>query len=90
VIGTSLLMILAVSAGTTMVHALTTHAVDVVLAGLLLVGGVIGAQYGALLTLRLKPDLVRLALSVIILLVGLRMFIGLFWQPDEIFSIEYL
>lgn len=90
VIGTSLVMILAVSASTTMVHALTTRAVDVVLAALLLVGGVVGAQYGALLTLRLKPDLVRLALSVIILLVGLRMFLGLFWHPDETFSIEYL
>jgi uncharacterized membrane protein YfcA len=90
VIGTSLVMILTVSAGTTMVHALTTRAVDIVLAGLLLVGGVIGAQYGAMLTTRLKPDYLRLALSIIILLVGLRMFLGLFWRPDEIFSIEYL
>ena len=90
VIGTSLVMILAVSAATTLVHALTTGAVDVVLAALLLAGGVIGAQYGALLTLRIKPDLVRLALAVIILLVGVRMFLGLFWHPDEIFSIEYL
>jgi uncharacterized membrane protein YfcA len=90
VIGTSLVMILTVSAATSMVHAVTTRAVDVVLAGLLLVGGVIGAQYGALLTLRMKPDLMRLALAVIILLVGVRMFLGLFWHPDEIFSIEYL
>ena len=90
VIGTSLFMVLAVSAGTTMVHAITTRAVDLVLAALLLVGGVIGAQYGALLTTRLKPDYLRLALSVIILLVGLRMFLGLFWRPDEIFSIEIL
>jgi len=90
VIGTSLVMILSVSAATTMVHAMTTRAVDVVLAGLLLVGGVIGAQYGALLTLRMKPDLMRLALSIIILLVGVRMFLGLFWHPDEIFSVEYL
>ena len=90
VIGTSLVMILAVSAATTMVHALTTRAVDVVLAALLLVGGVIGAQYGALLTLRIKPDLMRLALAVIILLVALRMALGLAWRPDEIFSIEYL
>lgn len=90
VIGTSLVMILTVSAGTTMVHALTTRAVDIVLAGLLLVGGVVGAQYGALLTTRLKPDYLRLALSIIILLVALRMFLGLFWRPDEIFSIEYL
>jgi uncharacterized membrane protein YfcA len=90
VIGTSLYMVLAVSASTTMVHALTTRAVDIVLAGLLLVGGVIGAQYGALMTTRLKPDYVRLALAVIILLVGMRMLLGLTWRPDEIFSIEYL
>jgi uncharacterized protein len=90
VIGTSLVMVLAVSAATTMIHSLTTRAVDIVLAGLLLVGGVVGAQYGALLTTRIKPDYLRLALSVIILLVGVRMFLGLFWHPDEIFSIEYL
>ena len=90
VIGTSLVMVLAVSAATTMVHALTTRAVDGVLAGLLLLGGVVGAQYGALLTVRIKPDLLRLALAVIILLVALRMALGLAWRPDEIFSIEYL
>jgi hypothetical protein len=38
----------------------------------------------------MKPDYLRLALSAIILLVALRMFLGLFWRPDEIFSIEYL
>ncbi|HEY8592197.1 MAG TPA: sulfite exporter TauE/SafE family protein [Sphingomicrobium sp.] len=90
VIGTSLVMVLAVSAATTMIHAVTTRAVDIVLAGLLLLGGVVGAQYGALLTTRLKPDYLRLALAIIILLVSLRMFLGLFWRPDEIFSIEYL
>ena len=90
VVGTSLVMILAVSAVTTMVHAMTTQAVDIVLAALLLVGGVIGAQYGAVLATRLRPDLLRLALSIIILLVALRMGLGLAWRPDEIFSIEYL
>ena len=90
VIGTSLVMILVVSAGTTMIHALTTRSVDIVLAGLLLIGGVIGAQYGAMLTTRIKPDLLRLALAVIILFVALRMALGLAWQPDEIYSIEYM
>ena len=90
VVGTSLIMILAVSAVTTMVHAMTTQAVDIVLAGLLLVGGVVGAQYGAVLATRLRPDLLRLALAVIILLVALRMALGLAWRPDEIFTIEYL
>ncbi len=90
VIGTSLIIILAISAGATMVHALTTQAVDIVLAALLLIGGVVGAQYGAMLTTRLKPDLLRLALAVLILLVALRLLVGLAWRPDEIFSVEYL
>ncbi len=90
VVGTSLAMILAVTAGTTFIHSITTHAVDIVLAALLLVGGVVGAQYGAVLATRLKPDLLRLALAVIILLVALRMFLGLFWRPDEIYSIAAL
>jgi len=90
VIGTSLVMVLAVSACTTMVHSLTTRSVDIVLAGLLLLGGVIGAQYGAMLTTRVKPDLMRLALAIIILLVALRMAVGLAWRPDEVYSIEYL
>jgi uncharacterized membrane protein YfcA len=90
VIGTSLVMILAVSAGTTLIHAITTQAVDIVLAVLLLIGGVVGAQYGAMLTTRVKPDVLRLALSIIILLVASRMAVGLAWRPDEIYSIEYM
>jgi len=90
VIGTSLVMILAVSAVTTCIHAVTTQSVDIVLAGLLLLGGVIGAQYGARLTTRLKPDLLRFALAVIILGVALRMALGLAWRPDEIYTVYYL
>ncbi|HET9458539.1 MAG TPA: sulfite exporter TauE/SafE family protein [Sphingomicrobium sp.] len=90
VVGTSLIMMLAVSAATTFIHSVTTQTVDIVLAALLLVGGVFGAQYGAVLATRLKPDLLRLALAVLILLVALRMALGLAWRPDEIYSIAYL
>lgn len=90
VVGTSLAMMLAVSAATTFIHSISTHSVDIVLAALLLIGSVFGAQYGAVLATRLKPDLLRLALAVLILLVALRMFTGLFWHPDEIFSIAPL
>jgi len=90
VVGTSLAIILVISAGATMVHALTTRSVDIVLAGLLLLGGVVGAQYGAMLATRLKPDLLRFALAIVILLVALRMALGLAWRPDEIFTVEYL
>ena len=71
-----------------MVHALTTHAVDIVLAALLLVGSVTGAQVGARLATRVKPEYLRLLLAVIVLLVGVRIFLGLVWRPEAIFSIE--
>jgi uncharacterized membrane protein YfcA len=51
---------------------------------------VIGAQYGALLATRAKPDLLRFGLAIIILLVALRMALGLAWRPDEVYSIEFL
>jgi uncharacterized membrane protein YfcA len=43
-----------------------------------------------MLTTRMKPDYLRLALAIVILLVGFRMALGLIWRPDEIFSIQYL
>ncbi len=88
VVGTSLFQILFVTAATTLVHALTTHAVDIVLAGILLIGGVTGAQIGARLATRLPADQLRLMLAIIVLLVALRLALGLGWQPSEIYSIE--
>ncbi len=88
VVGTSLLQILLVTAFTTIIHALTTKAVDIVLAGLLLVGGVFGAQLGVRLAGKLPPQKLRMALAVIVLLVGFRMFLGLFYRPAEIYTIE--
>ncbi len=88
VVGTSLFQILFVTMATTMTHSLTTHAVDIVLAVLLLIGSVVGAQFGARFALKLKPEYLRLALSVIVLLVALRMAWGLGVRPDEIYSIQ--
>ena len=88
VVGTSLFQILFVTAWATMVHATTTKAVDIVLAALLLLGSVIGAQLGARLASRAKPEYLRLALAIMVLLVAVRMLLGLAWRPDEIFSVE--
>ena len=90
VIGTSLVMILAVSAATTMVHALTTRAVDIVLAGLAARRRRDRRAIWRAADAADQARLLRLALAVIILLVALRMVLGLAWRPDEIFSIEYL
>lgn len=90
VVGTSLLQILFVTAVTTMVHALTTQAVDIVLAGLLLLGGVIGAQVGARVASRLQPQRLRMILALIVLAVAVRMLLGLSFRPSDIFSVELL
>ncbi|WP_226018602.1 sulfite exporter TauE/SafE family protein [Novosphingobium sp. FKTRR1] len=87
VVGTSLFQILFVTMATTMMHALTTHAVDVVLAGLLLIGSVSGAQVGAQFAQKARPEVLRLILAVIVLAVALRMALGLGYQPDEVFTV---
>ena len=88
VVGTSLFQILFVTIATTMVHALTTGAVDIVLAGLLLLGSVTGAQFGARFAQKVKPEYLRMALAVIVLIVALRMAVDLFIRPEEIYTVQ--
>jgi len=90
VVGTSLMQIVVVTAVTTLVHATTTKAVDIVLAGLLLIGSVIGAQLGVRLAQRVKPELLRMFLAIIVLTIAFRMAAGLGWRPPEIYSVELL
>lgn len=90
VVGTSLFQILFVTIVTTMTHALTTQAVDIILAGLLLLGSVLGAQFGTQLALKARPEVLRLVLAVIVILVALRMLYGLGVQPDEIYTVDLL
>jgi len=88
VVGTSLFQTLFVTAAATMVHATTTKAVDIVLAALLLLGSVVGAQVGARFANLVKPEHLRLALAVIVLLVAIWVALGLGWRPGEIYSVE--
>jgi uncharacterized protein len=90
VVGTSLLQILFVTAATTIVHATTTRSVDIVLAVLLLLGSVIGAQYGARFAQKMKPELLRMCLAILVLGVALRMGLQLGWRPEEIYTVQML
>lgn len=87
VVGTSLFQILFVTMASTMMHAMTTRAVDIVLAVLLLIGSVSGAQMGAQFAAKAKPVQLRLALAVIVLLVAGRLAWGLGVRPDEIYVV---
>lgn len=90
VVGTSLFQILFVTMATTMMHALTTRAVDVVLALLLLIGSVSGAQIGAQFAQKASPVRLRLMLALIVLGVAFRMVLGLMWHPDDIYTVSQL
>ena len=71
-------------------HALTTQAVDIILAGLLLLGSVLGAQFGTQIAMKARPEILRLVLAAIVIVVALRMLYGLGVQPDEIYTVSPL
>lgn len=87
VLGTSLLQIVAVTAFATIMHAVETQSVDLILALILLLGGAIGAQYGVRMGLKLKAEQLRALLALLVLGVCLRMAYGLVVTPDDPFSV---
>ena len=87
VVGTSLYQIVFVTAATTIMQAWWNHTVDIVLAILLMVGGVVGAQLGAAAGARLNGEQLRFLMAALVLLVALRMAYTLFANPGELFSI---
>ena len=87
VAGTSLFQIVFVTAATTLLHATFNRTVDVVLAGLLMAGGVVGAQFGAAAGAKLRGEQFRFFLAALVLLVCLRMAYGLIAAPGDLFSI---
>ncbi|MDG1376706.1 MAG: sulfite exporter TauE/SafE family protein [Yoonia sp.] len=87
VIGTSLFQIIFVTAFTTLLHATTNYTVDIVLAVFLLIGGVIGAQFGTHIGLKLKAEQLRILLALLVLTVCFKLGLDLLLQPAEVYSI---
>jgi len=87
VVGTSLFQILFVASATTLMHAITSHTVDAILAVLLLLGGVIGAQVGAHFAPRMKAEQMRVALALLVLVVCTGIGLGLVRDPGEVFIV---
>lgn len=90
VIGTSMVLTLFTMLFATILHAATNHQVDAVLALLLMVGGVIGAQFGAQAGQRIRSEHLRLLLGLLILSVGIRFAVALVIQPEDLYSIRDL
>ncbi|MDQ0472352.1 sulfite exporter TauE/SafE family protein [Labrys wisconsinensis] len=87
VVGTSQFQILFTMLAATMLHATTNQSVDVVLGLLLIVGGVVGAQFGARAGHNIRGEHFRFLLALIVLTVGVRFAVDLMVRPDELFSL---
>ncbi len=87
VIGTSLVQIIGVAIVTTLLQATNNYAVDIVLAAILVVGGVIGAQFGVRAGAKLRGEQIRLLLALLVLAVALRLLWGLLVTPADFYSI---
>jgi uncharacterized protein len=88
VIGTSMILTLVTMGSATIMHAATNHLVDAVLALILMIGGVIGAQFGARAGQKIRGEQLRLLLGILVMLVGLRFAFTLVLRPGELFSVR--
>ena len=87
VVGTSLYQIIFITSFVTILHASTNKSVDIILALILLLGGAIGAQIGVRLSGKLNGAWLRIALSILVLAVGLIMASELIIKPDNVIKI---
>ena len=87
VVGTSVFQFLFVTGFTAVLHAVQNGTVDVLLALILLVGGVIGAQIGVGLAARLRAEQLRILLALLVVGVCLKLFADLVLRPDELYSL---
>ncbi len=90
VVGTSLFQIIFVTANVTILQSVQTQTVDFMLAGLLLFGGVIGAQFGTRASILLRGEQLRGLLALMVLAVCIKLGYDLSIQPADIFSVELL
>ncbi len=90
VIGTSMVLTLVTMASATVMHAATNHLVDAVLALILMVGGVIGAQFGVRTGQKMRGERLRLLLGLLVFAVGMRFAYELVVRPEDLFSLRHV
>ncbi|MAI63053.1 MAG: permease [Micavibrio sp. TMED27] len=87
VAGTSLFQIIFTAASATILHAVMNNTVDIILALVLIAGGVIGAQIGVMFARFVKGNYARVILALLILGVCVRLCADLFMEPDYKYSV---
>lgn len=87
VAGTSLFQIIFTTGLAAFLQAVGNQTVDIVLALLLLAGGVIGAQFGTRAGARLRGEQARALLALMVLAVAVKLAVDLIIRPEDIYSI---
>ena len=90
VVGTSLFQIIFVTANVTLLQSIQTQTVDFLLAGLLLFGAVIGAQFGSRAGALLRGEQLRGLLALMVLAVCIKIGYDLVVRPEDLLSVELL
>lgn len=90
VVGTSLFQIIFVAAVITILQSVETRTVDVLLAFVLTIGSVIGAQFGGRIGARLPAEQLRFLMAVLILVVAVGLCYELVSTPDDLYVLQGL
>jgi len=86
-LATSLFLTLCTMLIATVLHAVENRTVDIVLALVLMTGGVIGAQFGARAGQAIRAERLRLLLGILVVGVAIRFAINLIATPEELFTV---
>ena len=78
------------SSSRALLHATSTYAVDAVLAFVLILSSVIGAQLGVLFTNKFRGEELRALLAIIVLAVAIKIATDLLIQPDDLYSLSVI
>ena len=87
-VGTSLFQTMFIAGNTTFLQSVTSHNVDIVLAFIMIISSVIGAQIGTRIAHKTNTDKLRSFLALLILGICIEMLFKLFSHPASLFVIE--
>ena len=88
--GTSLFQIIFVACAVTLLHALTNHSVDIMLAFFLLIGGICGAPLGGKMGQKISPLTARFILSLLLIFVGGKLIYTSLTHPDNLYVVDVI
>ncbi len=90
VAGTALFQSIFIAGNATFLQAITGHNVDIVLAFVMIISSVVGAQIGTKASYKVDTDSLRSVLALMILTICFKMFLNLFTHPVSLFTVEVM